>query len=64
MDITGFMAAVGTIILIASIVIAVLVSVLLLIVSIKPDFLNNWKSPGGSSDAEVKTTDTQDATSK
>lgn len=46
MDATEVMSAIGTVILIASIVVAVLVSVLLLIVSIWPNFMNNWKNPG------------------
>lgn len=50
MDATEFMSALGTIIIVASVVVAVLASVLLLIVSIKPDFMNNWKTPGVSKD--------------
>lgn len=50
MDATEFMSALGTIIIVASVVVAVLTSVLLLAVSIKPDFMNNWKTPGVSKD--------------
>ncbi|GAA4822724.1 hypothetical protein [Tomitella cavernea] len=56
MDATEFMSGLGTIIIIASVVIAALTSLLLLVVSIKPDFMNNWKTPGESGKADVKTT--------
>lgn len=57
------MAGVGTVVLVASIVAFVLVSVLLLIVSVWPNFLNNWKSPAatGPSIHEAAEQDSQTA---
>lgn len=48
MDWTSIMSGVGTVVLVGSIVMAVLVSLLLFIVSIWPNFLNNWKSPAAT----------------
>lgn len=45
MDWTSIMSGVGTVVLVGSIVMAILVSGLLFAVSIWPNFLNSWKSP-------------------
>lgn len=48
MDWTSIMSGVGTVVLVGSIVMAILVSLLLFVVSIWPNFLNNWKSPAAT----------------
>lgn len=48
MDWTSIMSGVGTVVLVGSIVMAILVSGLLFIVSVWPNFLNNWKSPAAT----------------
>lgn len=48
MDWTSIMSGVGTVILVASIVMFILVSLLLFMVSIWPNFLNNWRSPAAT----------------
>ena len=48
MDWTSIMSGVGTVVLVGSIVMAILVSLLLFIVSIWPNFLNSWKSPAAT----------------
>ena len=48
MDWTSIMSGVGTVVLVGSIVMAILVSLLLFIVSIWPNFLNTWKSPAAT----------------
>lgn len=57
MTATEFMSGLGTIIIIAAVVIAAATSLLLLIVSIRPDFLNKWRSPGSSTRAKIKPSD-------
>ncbi len=57
MTATEFMSGLGTIVIIASVVTAALTSLLLLIVSIRPNFLNNWKTRGVPESGQVKTTD-------
>ncbi|WP_024796023.1 hypothetical protein [Tomitella biformata] len=66
MDWTSIMSGVGTVVLVGSLVMAILVSLLLFIVSIWPNFLNNWKSPASTgpsvheSAAQAAPTATQD----
>ena len=61
MDWTSIMSGVGTVVLVGSIVTFVLVSLLLLIVSIWPSFMNSWRSPAATGPSLQETNEQQAA---